>query len=68
MHLRCKLGIIFSFTDAHNWAGEIEKAQHDFNLDSYSKQWMDECERVNGSEAIEDIRVSLSYLSCIQTK
>ncbi|XP_046631751.1 27 kDa glycoprotein-like [Daphnia pulicaria] len=61
--------VIPSVKDAHNWAGELEKAQHDFNLDSYSKQWMDECERVNGSEAIEDIRESVTALTdCISSK
>ncbi|KAI9552020.1 hypothetical protein GHT06_022357 [Daphnia sinensis] len=61
--------VIPSVNDAHNWAGELEKAQQDFNLDSYTKQWMDECERVNGSEAIEEIRDSMTVLTeCISSK
>lgn len=52
---------LFLVADVNNWAGELEKAKNDFNLDSYTKQWMDECERVNGTEAIEEIRVSLLH-------
>ena len=48
------------FTDSNNWANELEKVNKDFNLDDYSRQWLEECEKTNGSDAVENIHVSTS--------
>jgi len=60
-------------TGTQNWANELEtelgKVDHDHNLDYYTKLWLEECERVNGTEAIEDIQSSFVQVTdCITAK
>ena len=47
---------------------ELGKVEYDHNLDYYTKLWLEECERVNGTEAIEDIQVSISSLFTFSIK
>lgn len=59
--------IIFSYPqDAQNWANNLEtelgKVNQEHNLDYYTKLWLEECERVNGTEAIEEIQVVILFL------
>jgi hypothetical protein len=37
---------------------ELGKVNQEHNLDYYTKLWLEECERVNGTEAIEEIQVT----------
>ena len=41
---------------------EIEKVKEDFDLNTFTEQWMEECERNNGSDAVESIDVSDHFL------
>lgn len=52
------------FSDA-TWANELEKVNnvsHNFNLDYHTQKWIDRCEEINGSQAIEDIQVCFSHI------
>lgn len=47
----------FSILDSDIFSNELEKVKQDFNAESYANQWLEECERNKGSEAVEVIRV-----------
>lgn len=60
-------------SDAQNWANDLEtelgKVNQEHNLDYYTKLWLEECERVNGTEAIEEIQGSFVQVTdCITAK
>jgi len=41
---------------------ELEKVKDEFDLNTFTEQWMEECEKNNGSEAVESIDVSAHFL------
>jgi len=48
---------------------QLEQVSREFDLNTYTQQWLETCEHINGTQASEDIQTALFTLSdCVTSK